>query len=138
MRFKNGDLEIFINFLDNMELVGRASLGRVKLRKTLMEKDEEVKDDQVNIIDEYDGWTDEDKVSYRIKDQDGMDAMSDLMLDESSMKFESPFKDDLVEALENYEGQKVVKDGKEYVEKLSGVNAEIHAELYLKLTEENE
>ena len=126
MQVKNIELNIYIDFLSEMTLPNKASLGRTKLKQVFTEKLEEFGKDQVEIIDEYDAWKDKEKGTYHNDIDKLNEAMETLLNDEVEVDFKSPFKQDLIAALENYDKE------------LSGTNAEIYANLYENLTEENE
>ena len=126
MQVKNGELKIYMDFLDDMVLKGKSSLGRTKLKGCFAEKLEEYGKDQVAIIDEYDAWKDKKEGTYESTNKELVEAMKVLALDGVEVEFKSPFKKDLAEALENYD------------EELSGADAEIYANLYENLTKENE
>src|SRR5699024_11572999 len=100
---------------------------RTKLKQAFVKKLEEFGKDQVEIIDEFDAWKDKEKGTYHNDIDKLNEAMKILLNDEVEINFDSPFKQDLIAALENYD------------EELSGTNAEIFGRLYLALTEkENE
>src|SRR5699024_9827338 len=124
MKVRNGELKIYMDFLDDLKLPNKASLGRTKLKQTYAEKVEELGKDQVEIIDEYDAWKDKEKGAYHNDNTELNEAMTLLLNDNVEVDFKSPFKKDLIAALENYD------------EELSGVNAEVYANLYENLTEE--
>ena len=109
-----------------MKLKGRQSLGRTKLKEKLTEKNELFAKDQQEIIDEYDAWTDKEKLQYKLPDEEARETMNDLLNQEVEITYNSPFRKDFVKALEDYEGD------------LEGINADAYAKLYEKLVEENE
>lgn len=126
MKIKNGQISTIINFLDDMKLKGRQSLGRTKLKEKLAEKNELFAKDQQAIIDEYDAWTDKENLQYKLPDEEARDTMKDLLEQEVEITYNSPFRKDFVKALEDYEGD------------LEGINADAYALLYEKLIEEKE
>ena len=126
MQVKNGELNVYVNFLNEMKLPNKASLGRTKLKQAFVKKLEEFGKDQVDIVDEFDAWKDKEKGTYHNDIDKLNEAMETLLNDEVEVDFKSPFKQDLIIALEDYD------------EELSGTNAEIYANLYENLTEENE
>ena len=126
MKIKNRQISTIINFLDGMKLNGRQSLGRTKLKEKLTEKNELFAKDQQEIIDEYDAWTDKEKLQYKLPDEEARETMNDLLNQEVEITYNSPFRKDFVKALEDYEGD------------LEGINADAYAKLYEKLVEENE
>ena len=126
MQVRNGELKIYVDFLDDLKLPNKASLGRTKLKQSFTENLEEFGKDQVEIIDEFDAWKDKEKGTYHNDIDKLNEAMGILLNDKVEINFKSPFKQDLIIALENYN------------EELSGVNAEVYANLYENLTKENE
>ena len=126
MKIKNGQISTITNFLDGMKLKGRQSLGRTKLKEKLAEKNEEVTADQVEIIDEFEGWSDKEKGQFVNTNKEMNEAINTLLLQESEVEYNSPFKKDFAEVLENYDGD------------LSGTDADVYAVLYEKLIEEKE
>ena len=126
MQIKNGETLVYINFLNEMKLKGKASIGRTNLIQTLSEKSEELVRNQTVIIEEFDAWTDKEKGTYKNDNKELNEAMQELLVQDIEIEFKSPFKKDLAEALENYDGE------------LSGVNAEVYAKLYENLIKENE
>ena len=125
MQVKKGELNFYVEFLSEMKLPNKASLGRTKLKQGFIEKLEEFGKDQIEIIDEYDAWKDKEKGMYDNSNTKLTESMNMLALDDVQIDFKSPFKKDLVEALENYDVE------------LSGQNAEIYANLYENLTGES-
>lgn len=113
-----------VEFIDKLNLKGRASLGRTKLKNLLLEEQETITSDQSEAISEYDGWTDKETGKYKTDIPDLNKALQDLLTQEAEFDFDSPFKKDFKEALE------------EYTEELSGLDADIYALLYEKLEEE--
>src|SRR5699024_12686378 len=97
-----------------------------KLKQAFTEKVEKLGKDQLEIIDEFDAWKDKEKGTYHNDIDKLNEAMGILLNDKVEINFKSPFKQDLIIALENYN------------EELSGVNAEIYANLYEDLIKENE
>src|SRR5699024_9194093 len=126
MQVKNGELNVYVEFLSEMKLPNKASLGRTKLKQTFVKKLEEFGKDQVEIINEFDAWKDKEEGTYKNDIPELNSAMATLQNDDVEIEFKSPFKKDLIIALENYN------------EELSGVNAEVYANLYENLTKENE
>lgn len=126
MKIKNGQLNFIINFLDNMTLKGRQSLGRTKLKEKLSKQVETFSKDQQEIIDEYDAWTDKEKLQYKLPHDEARETMGDLLEQEIEITYNSPFRKDFVKALEEYEGE------------LEGQHADAYALLYEKLIEEKE
>lgn len=126
MKIKNGQIITIINFLDDMKLKGRQSLGRTKLKEKLSVKNELFAKDQQEIIDEYEAWTDKENLQYKLPDEEARDTMKDLLEQEVEITYNSPFRKDFVKALEDYEGD------------LEGINADAYALLYEELIEEKE
>ena len=126
MKIKNGQISTIINFLNGMKLKGRQSLGRTKLKEKLAEKNEEVTADQVEIIDEFEGWSDKEKGQFVNTNKEMNEAINTLLLQESEVEYNSPFKKDFAEVLENYDGD------------LSGTDADVYAVLYEQLITEEE
>lgn len=126
MQVKNGELNVYIEFLDEMKLKGKSSLGRTKLIEAFRTHLKEFGEDQINIIDEFDAWKDKEKGTYHNDIDKLNEAMETLLNDEVEVDFKSPFKQDLITALEDYD------------EELSGASAEVYANLYENLTKENE
>ena len=126
MKLQNKDIQPLITFLDTIKVGGRKSLGRTKLKEKLSKQMEIYGNDQTAVIEEFDGWTDKDN-GYFTKEKPEMNkALNDLALEEFELTYNSPFKKDFVELLENYE------------EELDGTNADAYAILYENLVEENE
>ena len=126
MQVKNGEILVYINFLNEMKLKGKASIGRTNLIQALSEKSEELVRNQTVIIEEFDAWTDKEKGTFKQDNEELNSAMNDLLTQEVKVNFESPFKADLLESLEDYD------------EELSGQSALIYAKLYELLIKENE
>ena len=126
MKLLNGQLNSIIQFLDELNLKGRESLGRTKLKEKLTAKNEEVSADQVEIIDEFEGWADKEKGQFVNTNTEMNKAINELLLQESDIEYNSPFKKDFAEALENYDGD------------LSGTDADMYAVLYEQLITEKE
>src|SRR5699024_8444088 len=124
MKLQNKDIQPIITFLDTIKVGGRKSLGRTKLKEKLTEQREHYSKDQVTIIDEFNGWTNKDE-GYITKENPEMNqALNDLLIEEFELTYNSPFKKDFIELLENYE------------EEIDGTNADAYAKLYEKLVEE--
>ena len=123
MKILNGQINSIIQFLDDLNLKGRESLGRTKLKEKLTAKNEEVTADQIEIIDEFGGWSEKDKGQFINTDTEMNEAINALLLQESEVEYNSPFKKDFAEALENYDGD------------LSGTDADMYAVLYEQLIE---
>lgn len=124
MKIQNKLINPTINFLDTISLKGRASLGRTKLKEVLSKQNEVVTQDQVAIIDEYDGWTDKEKGQFNTTDKEMNEAISELLTQEAEITYNSPFRKDFVKALESYDGD------------LSGADADVYASLFEQLIEE--
>ena len=124
MQVKNGELLVYAKFLDGMKLKGKASIGRTNLMQSLTSKSEELVKNQTVIIDEFDGWVDKDKGTFKQDDEELNSAMNDLLTQDVNVDFESPFKDNLMESLENYD------------QELSGQDAAVYAKLYEFLNKE--
>lgn len=118
MQIKSGEILVYLNFLNEMKLKGKASIGRTNLIQVLSEKSEELAKNQTVIIDEFDGWKDKDKGTFKQDNEELNSAMNDLLAQEVKIDFESPFKSNLLESLEGYD------------EELSGQSAVIYARLY--------
>src|SRR5699024_839612 len=118
MQVKNGEILVYANFLNEMKLKGKASIGRTNLIQALSEKSEELVKNQTVIIDEFDGWEDKDKGTFKHDNEELNSAMNDLLAQEVKVDFESPFKANLLESLEDFD------------EELSGQSAVIYAKLY--------
>lgn len=126
MKLQNKDIQPIITFLDTIKVGGRKSLGRTKLKEKLTEQREQYSKDQVTIIDEFDGWTNKDEGYFTKENSEMNQALNDLLIEEFELTYNSPFKKDFIELLENYE------------EEIDGTNADAYAKLYEKLVEENE
>ena len=126
MQVKNGEILVYINFLNEMKLKGKASIGRTNLIQALSKKSEELVKNQTVIIDEFDGWTDKDKGTFKQDNEELNSAMNDLLVQEVKVDFESPFKANLLESLEDYD------------QELSGQDAAVYAKLYEFLIKEND
>ena len=125
MKIQNRHVEPIIKFIDGINLKGRKSLGRTKLKEKLTNKNEALVKDQTAIIDEFDGWTDREKGQFTTTNKEMNEAINELLTQEIEITYNSPFRKDFVEALENYD------------EVLSGNNADMYAVLYEQLVEEN-
>ena len=125
MRIQNRHVEPIIKFIDGINLKGRKSLGRTKLKEKLTNKNEALVKDQTAIIDEFDGWTDREKGQFTTTNKEMNEAINELLTQEIEITYNSPFRKDFVEALENYD------------EDLSGNDADMYAVLYEQLVEEN-
>ena len=125
MKIQNRHVEPIIKFIDGINLKGRKSLGRTKLKEKLTNKNEALVKDQTAIIDEFDGWTDREKGQFTTTNKEMNEAINELLTQEIEITYNSPFRKDFVEALENYD------------EDLSGNNADMYAVLYEQLVEEN-
>lgn len=126
MKLQNKDIQPLITFLDTIKVGGRKSLGRTKLKEKLTKQMEVYGNDQTAVIDEFDGWVDKEKGQFTTENKELNEALSDLALEEVEITYNTPFKKDFVELLENYE------------EELQGKNADAYAILYEKLVEEND
>lgn len=126
MQVKNIELNIYIDFLSEMTLRGKESLGRTKLIEAFKAHLKEFGKDQVEIINEFDAWKDKEEGTYKNDNSELNEAMHELLVQDIEIEFKSPFKKDLTEALEDYDGE------------LSGADAEVYANLYENLVEENE
>lgn len=126
MKIRNGYIKSIVEFLDKLNLKGRDSLGRTKLKEKLNKQSEVLSKDQTEIIEEYDGWTDKEKGQFTTQNEELNQAMNDLLTDEVEITYNSPFRKDFTTALENYDGE------------LSGLDADVYALLYEKLIEEKE
>ena len=126
MKIQNRHVEPIIKFIDGINLKGRKSLGRTKLKEKLTNKNEALVKDQTAIIDEFDGWTDREKGQFTTTNKEMNEAINELLTQEIEITYNSPFRKDFVEALENYD------------EDLSGNNADMYAVLYEQLVEEKE
>ena len=125
MKIQNRHVEPIIKFIDGINLKGRKSLGRTKLKEKLTDKNEVLIKDQTTIIDEFGGWTDREKGQFTTTNKEMNEAINELLTQEIEITYNSPFRKDFVEALENYD------------EDLSGNNADMYAVLYEQLVEEN-
>ena len=126
MKLQNKDIQPLITFLDTIKVGGRKSLGRTKLKEKLTKQMEVYGNDQTAVIDEFDSWVDKEKGQFTTENKELNEALSDLALEEIEITYNTPFKKDFVELLENYE------------EELQGKNADAYAILYEKLVEEND
>ena len=126
MQIKNGEILVYLNFLNEMKLKGKASIGRTNLIQVLSEKSEELAKNQIIIIDEFDEWKDKDEGTFKQDNEELNSAMSDLLAQEVKIDFESPFKSNLLESLEGYD------------EELSGQSAVVYARLYEFLIKEED
>lgn len=124
MQVKNIELSVYIDFLSDMKLKGKSSLGRTKLIEAFRTHLKEFGEDQISIIDEFDAWKNKDEGTYKNDIPELNEAMATLQNDDVEIKFKSPFKKDFTKALEDYDGE------------LSGANAEVYAKLYENLVEE--
>jgi hypothetical protein len=124
MKIQNKNINPTIQFLDKLNLKGRGSLGRTKLKEKLSKKNEAVTQDQIAIIDEFDGWTDKEKGQFKNTDKELNEAINELLMQEVEVEYNSPFRKDFVKALEEYE------------EDLSGSDADVYALLFEELIEE--
>ena len=124
MKIQNRHVEPIIKFIDGINLKGRKSLGRTKLKERLANKNEALVKDQTAIIDEFDGWTDREKGQFTTTNKEMNEAINELLLQESEIEYNSPFKKDFAEALEGYDGD------------LSGTDADMYAVLYEQLITE--
>ena len=125
MRIQNRHVEPIIKFIDGINLKGRKSLGRTKLKEKLTDKNEVLIKDQTAIINEFDGWTDREKGQFTTTNKEMNEAINELLTQEIEITYNSPFGKDFVDALENYD------------EDLSGNDADMYAVLYEQLVEEN-
>ena len=125
MRIQNRHVEPIIKFIDGINLKGRKSLGRTKLKEKLTDKNEVLIKDQTAIINEFDGWTDREKGQFTTTNKEMNEAINELLTQEIEITYNSPFGKDFVDALENYDGD------------LSGNDADMYAVLYEQLVEEN-
>ena len=126
MKIQNRHVEPIIKFIDGINLKGRKSLGRTKLKEKLTNKNEALVKDQTAIIDEFDGWTDREKGQFTTTNKEMNEAINELLTQEIEITYNSPFGKDFVDALENYD------------EDLSGNDADMYAVLYEQLVEEKE
>ena len=126
MKLQNKDIQPLITFLDTIKVGGRKSLGRTKLKEKLTKQMEVYGNDQTAVIDEFDGWVDKEKGQFTTENKELNEALSDLALEEVEITYNTPFKKDFVELLENYE------------EELQGKHADAYAILYEKLVAEND
>ena len=126
MQVKNGEILVYVNFLNEMKLKGKASIGRTNLMQILSEKSEELVKNQATIIEEFDAWKNKEEGTYNNDNSELNEAMQELLVQDIEIEFNSPFKKDLAKALGNYD------------EELSGQDALIYANLYENLVEENE
>lgn len=110
--------------MDTINLKGRASLGRTKLKEKLSKQTESVTQGQVAIIDEFDGWTDKEKGQFTNTDKEMNEAISELLNQEVEITYNSPFRKDFVKVLKSYD------------EDLSGADADVYALLFEQLAEE--
>ena len=124
MKIQNRNINPTKQFLDNLSLKGRESLGRTTLKEKLQAMNEVVTKDQMAIIDEFDGWTDKDKGQFVTSNKELNEAINELLNQEVEVTYNSPFRKDFVEALENYD------------EELSGADADVYALLFEQLIEE--
>lgn len=124
MKIQNKLINPTINFLDTINLKGRASLGRTKLKEKLSKQTESVTQGQVAIIDEFDGWTDKEKGQFTNTDKEMNEAISELLNQEVEITYNSPFRKDFVKVLKSYD------------EDLSGADADVYALLFEQLAEE--
>lgn len=124
MKIQNQYIPSIIKFIDSMNLKGRQSLGRTKLKEKLMVQNKVFSTDQVAIVDEFDGWTDKDKGQFTPDNKELNEAMNALLTAEVEISHDGPFHSDFVEALENYDSE------------LSGQEADVYALLFESLTDE--
>ena len=126
MKILNRDINQLIQFLDNLKLKGRESLGRTKLKEKLSTQNEVVTNDQVAIIDEFDGWTNKETGQFTNGNKELNESINDLLMEEVEITYNSPFRKDFAKALEDYEDE------------LSGQDADAYAILYEQLLQEDE
>ena len=124
MLIANKHIYPMLGFLDSMNLKGRESLGRTKLKTKLEPKSEIFGKDQEEIINEFDGWVDRDAGRFTTDNKEMNEALSEFYKEEVEIVYNSPFRKDFEKALENYEGD------------LEGINADMYAILYEQLVEE--
>ena len=126
MKIKNIYVKPVLEFLDTLNLSGLSSIGRTKLKEKLMEHNYELVKDQNTIIDEYEGWIDKEKGEFTTQNPELLSAINQLFNEEVEIAYDSPFKQDFVQAL------------KEDKTKWSGVDADAYALLYEELIEATE
>ena len=120
MKLKNSEINSVITFLDSLKLIGKSSIGRTKLKGGLSLLNEEYNKDQVTIINEFDGWVDESKTSFKVNSVELVDAMNALNAKDTVINIEDIlFIDEFKEALANYKGE------------LEGTDADAYAMLVL-------
>lgn len=124
MQVKNSELNTYIDFLDKLKLKGKASIGRTNLIQAIAKHLETLVKNQTTIIEEFDAWIDKEEGRYHNDNSELNEAMHELLIQDIEIEFNSPFKKDLAEALENYD------------EELSGQDALVYANLYENLLEE--
>lgn len=126
MKIRNKNINPTIQFLDKLNLKGRGSLGRTKLKEKLSAQIEAVTQDQIAIIDEFGGWMDKEKGQYKNTDKELNEAVNELLNQEVEITYNSPFRKDFIKVLEDYD------------EDLSGSDADVYALLFEELIEEEE
>lgn len=126
MQYKNFELHIIIDFLSGMTLSGRASLGRSAFKKTLVDKQNEYSEEQIEVVDEFEAWINRDKGQFDDSDPELKQSNLDLGNKDIDVTVDSPFLDDFITALENYD------------ESLTGSDADVYAKLYEDLVKGDE
>lgn len=121
MEIKNEDLPKLIDFLNIMQLKGKASLGRTKLKEVLVEKHALFSEDQMMIIDEYDGWKNKDEGTYDMDNLEMIDTMIELGKSKISFSYETPFSEDFIKEINDYNVE------------MTGVDADAYSILYSML-----
>lgn len=139
MKIKNGQMGMVISFLDEIDFTHhrKASLGRTKLKEKLIEKNEVFGKDQQEIIDEYNAWTDKEKLQYKLPNEEAKETMNELLNQEVDVTYNSPFRKHFVKAIEKLLEDDEEQDTEIQV-KLQGQNADAFAILYEQLIEEKE
>lgn len=127
MEIRNDYTPHVLDLLDDMSLNGRSSLGRSAIKKAITERSEEYALNQIEIIDEYGAWIKKDEGKYNMANPELQQALIDLNLQNVKVEVNTPFLDDLITGLENYDG-----------EDLKGLKADAFAVLYEGLLEEKE
>lgn len=121
MKIKKMYVGPLFEFINKLNLKGRASLGRTKLKGGLSKELDAISEDQAEAITEYDAWTDKEAGKYKTDNHELNKVVGELMNQETEVVYDSPFAEDFKKALEEYD------------EKLSGADADLYAMLYEKL-----
>lgn len=119
---QNGQLFGMIQFLNDINLKGQASLGRTKLKEKLIKKHTTYGEDERAVIVEFADWTNEEEGTYEWKEgkaEEGKDTLKELKEKEVE-----------VDLFDYAKWSKVLKDKiLDYDGELSGIKADAWAVL---------